>query len=385
MALPGSVAKCKLSTSIQASFGAPDDPDYVFDIAANGDNSTMAVSLSTNAIKLYGPATGQYLGDCLGHTNTISDISFPDASSPSVLCSSSADGTVRAWDIRLRKEVATLRTENQELWSFDIGGAAQNLVASGGNAAVMCWDRRTNRRVATLEECHTEAVTQVRFHPSKKEKLVSASVDGLMCVFDTLGDINDDEGMESVMSVGTSIAKIGFYGMNYEHIWCQTHIETLSSWNFEDALVEADFTEMRNNASCNWSFSPVEYLIRCYYISTFDTLWLIAGTQEGTVGYFPLHIPTPNTGTTSAGAVGPASAVLEGGHTGVVRSVWSPYDVSTNCGTALEGLFCWTGGEDGRLCSWTEDSNAHERSTAWVSSGLVAKKAARPKQRRAPY
>jgi hypothetical protein len=29
------------------------------------------------------------------------------------------------------------------------------------------------------------------------------------------------------MGVGTSIAKIGFYGMNHEHIWCQTHIETL--------------------------------------------------------------------------------------------------------------------------------------------------------------
>jgi len=131
----------------------------------------MAVSLSTNAIKLYGPATGQYLGDCLGHTNTISDIAFPDSSSPNILCSSSADGTVRAWDIRLRKEVSglypahtliihcfvylcilsfeekaqlldmstqvvTLRTENQELWSFDIGGSTQNLVASGGNAAV---------------------------------------------------------------------------------------------------------------------------------------------------------------------------------------------------------------------------------------------------------
>jgi hypothetical protein len=125
----------------------------------------------------------------------------------------------------------------------------------------------------------------------------------------------------------------------------------------------------------------VEYLICCYYISTFDTLWLIAGTQGGTVGYFPLHIPPQSTGTSSAGAVGPASAVLEGGHTGVVRSVWSPCDV----GTALEGLFCWTGAEDGRLCSWTEDSNAHERSMAWVASGLVAKKAGRHKQRRAPY
>jgi len=39
---------------------------------------------------------------------------------------------------------------------------------------------------------------KVAFHPTKKEKLVSASVDGLMCIFDTKGDINDDEGMEFV-------------------------------------------------------------------------------------------------------------------------------------------------------------------------------------------
>lgn len=65
----------------------------------------MAASLSTNGIKLYGLATGQFLGDCIGHTDTISDVSFSDADSPHMLCSSSADGTVRAWDTRLRKEV----------------------------------------------------------------------------------------------------------------------------------------------------------------------------------------------------------------------------------------------------------------------------------------
>lgn len=50
---------------------------------------------------------------------------------------------------------------------------------------------------------------QVRFHPSKREKLVSASVDGLMCVFDTMSTINDDEGMDSV-SVHPSPACILF-------------------------------------------------------------------------------------------------------------------------------------------------------------------------------
>jgi len=78
---------------------------YVWFCGCSGDNSAMAVSLSTNVIKLYAPPTGQFLGDCLGHSTTISEIAYPDASAPYFLCSSSADGTVRAWDTRVRKQV----------------------------------------------------------------------------------------------------------------------------------------------------------------------------------------------------------------------------------------------------------------------------------------
>jgi WD40 repeat protein len=87
---------------------------------------------------------------------------------------------------------------SQELWSFSLGGGSGNVVAAGANSQILCWDWRTKQQLACLEDCHTEAVTQVAFHPTKKEKLVSASVDGLMCIFDTKGDINDDEGMEFV-------------------------------------------------------------------------------------------------------------------------------------------------------------------------------------------
>ena len=71
----------------------------------SSDNAVMAVSLSINTIKLYSPGTGQFLGDCLGHTNTITDLLFPDPATPHLFCSSSSDGTVRYWDIRTRQEV----------------------------------------------------------------------------------------------------------------------------------------------------------------------------------------------------------------------------------------------------------------------------------------
>lgn len=67
--------------------------------------SSLAVSLSSNAIKLYSPGTGQYFGECRGHSGTINEISFSIPSSAHTLCSCSSDGTIRAWDTRSFKQV----------------------------------------------------------------------------------------------------------------------------------------------------------------------------------------------------------------------------------------------------------------------------------------
>ena len=68
----------------------------------------MAVSLSTNVVKLYSPVTGQYYGECKGHSDTINHISFSGPSTPHVLHSCSCDGTIRAWDTRSFQQVGTI-------------------------------------------------------------------------------------------------------------------------------------------------------------------------------------------------------------------------------------------------------------------------------------
>lgn len=77
----------------------------IIDSWSRNDWSLMAVSLSTNAVKLYSPATGQYSGECKGHSSTINQISFSGPSTPHVLHSCSSDGTIRAWDTRSFHEV----------------------------------------------------------------------------------------------------------------------------------------------------------------------------------------------------------------------------------------------------------------------------------------
>ncbi|XVF32755.1 hypothetical protein REPUB_Repub17cG0110600 [Reevesia pubescens] len=349
-----------LKNSIQTSYG----DDYVFQIVPKDDWTSMAVSLSTNAVKLYSPMTGQYFGECKGHSSTINHISFSGASTPHVLHSCSSDGTIRAWDTRTFHQVSCITADSsQEVFSFSFGGSDDNLLAAGCQSQIFFWDWRNKKQVACLEESHVEDVTQVHFIPGHQNRLASASADGLICIFDTNGDINDDDHLESVINVGTSIGKVGFFGDSSEKLWCLTNIETLSIWNWKDGANEANFEDARSLASDSWTLDHVDYFVDCH-CSGGENLWVIGGTNAGTIGYFPVKYK-------GGGAIGPPEAVLGGGHMGVVRSIL-PMSSMQSGPAQSRGIFGWTGGEDGRLCCWMGDDSP-EISRSWISSALVMK------------
>ncbi|KAH9609856.1 hypothetical protein KSS87_010783 [Heliosperma pusillum] len=345
-----------LKNSIQTNFG----DDYIFQITPKEDWSSMAVSLSNNAVKLYSPETGQYLGECRGHTSTINEIAFGDSSanSSSLLHSCSSDGTIRIWDSRTFQQVSVLHAgPSQEVFSFSFGGA-NNLLAGGCKAKVLLWDWRNKKQVACLEESHTEDVTQVRFIPGSQNKLLSASVDGLMCIFDTTGDINDDDHLESVSLLTVSLLSVLF-------IW---------DWKEENAI--ADFQEARSMASNGWTRDDIDYFIDCHSSSEDDRLWVIGATNAGTIGYFPVNY-------NNARAVGSPEAILEGGHAGIVRSIVPTSNLSKQY--VSKSIFGWSGGEDGRLCCWLSDETS-DVNRAWISSTLALKPTkTRKKVRHQPY
>ncbi|KAG6749878.1 hypothetical protein POTOM_046950 [Populus tomentosa] len=376
--------KFGLKNSIQTNFGN----DYVFQIVPKDDWSSVAVSLSTKAVKLYSPVTGQFQGECKGHSDTINQIAFSVSSSPHLLHSCSSDGTIRAWDTRTFQQVSCIDSgSSQEIFSFSFGGSNDNLLAAGAksqvltvsflNLLVLFWDWRNGKQVACLEESHIEDVTQVHFVPDNRNKLLSASVDGLMCIFNTDGDINDDDDLESVINVGTSIGKVGFFGETYQKLWCLTHIESLSIWDWKDSRNEANFLEARSLASDSWTLDHVDYFVDCHCPGEGDSLWLIGGTNAGALGYFPVNYKGART-------IGSPEAIFGGGHAGVVRSVL-PMSSMKGGPAQSRGIFGWTGGEDGRLCCWlSDDSTGINRS--WISSALVMKSPkARKKKRRNPY
>ncbi|GMI69431.1 GIGANTUS 1 [Hibiscus trionum] len=362
-----------LKNSIQTNFG----DDYVFQIVPRDDWTSMAVSLSTNAVKLYSPMTGQYLGECKGHSSTINHICFSGASNQHVLHSCSSDGTIRAWDTRNFQQVSCITAgSSQEVFSFSFGGSDDNLLAAGCQSQILFWDWRNRKQVSCLEESHVDDVTQVHFVPGHQNKLASASADGLICIFDTNGDINDDDHLESVINVGTSIAKIGFLGDFSEKLWCLSNIETLSVWNWNEGTNEANFEDARSLASESWTLDHVDYFVDCHS-SGGENLWVIGGTNGGSLGYFPVKYK-------GEAVIGPPEAVLGGGHMGVVRSILPTSNMQSGPAQS-RGIFGWTGGEDGRLCCWMSDDSP-EISRSWITSAL-AKKSPRTRKncRHQPY
>ncbi|KAL0435879.1 UNVERIFIED_CONTAM: WD repeat-containing protein GTS1 [Sesamum radiatum] len=350
-----------LKNSIQTNFG----DDYVFQIVPKDDWTSMAVSLSTNAVKLYSPLTGQYLGECKGHSSTINQISFSGPSSPHVLYSCSSDCTLRAWDSRSFQQVSSINAgSSQEVFSFSFGGAGDNLLAAGCKSQILFWDWRTMKQVACLEESHMEDVTQVHFIPGHQGKLVSASVDGLMCLFDTNGDINDDDHLVSVSGIILSS-------------FCYLLALDCFVWDWNDSRTEANFEDARTLASESWTLDHVDYFVDCHYSAEEDRLWVIGGTNAGTFGYFPVKYGSTKT-------IGSPEAIFLGGHTGIVRTMLPMSSIPGRISQS-RGIFGWTGGEDGRLCCWLSDDST-DANCSWVSSTLVEKSPkARRKSRHSPY
>lgn len=97
---PVRLPRCCGSVRVDSNFS---DPSYVFRVQHSESTGVIAASVSDNTIKLYQVAGEQLapVGELKGHTGTITDMAFDStAGQPHSVLSSSADGTVRAWDTR---------------------------------------------------------------------------------------------------------------------------------------------------------------------------------------------------------------------------------------------------------------------------------------------
>lgn len=349
-----------------------DDRDrcYVLHLSYSQPASVLAAALSTRALKLYtlGESKLQYTGQLEGHTGRITGTSFLPEKDGSLLQTSSADGSIREWDVRSRACAKMYRTHGE----VSCAASHHHLLAAGVGDNIVFWDRRYERHVAAVfNETHYQDVTQVTFGEHDQQVfLISGSEDGSLAAFDVGGGrLEEEEGFRGALNLDTAVARIGLFGNQMEKLWCCTGTESLFFWDWLSGCTEdvegggGPSGEILNPRDLMQVPVDVlnarqpDYLVQCEYDDMSQQLFLVAGTSDGTCGLYHLEQSQRQDQKPSISDLKVATypaALLARGHTDIVRcmerSSLSVSGPNPRDGGAL-GIW-FTGGEDSKICVW---------------------------------
>ncbi|EGC37774.1 hypothetical protein DICPUDRAFT_76622 [Dictyostelium purpureum] len=250
-----------------------EDQCYVMDISVTP--SLLAAAGSNFLIKVYDRSNNSIVNILNGHKDRINEIRFIE--NTNTLLSCSEDKTVRIWDCKTGQ--STSINQQDEIYSFDLNG---EILAMGVGSTVVLYNISTKKLIRKFEESHTQDVTRVRFHPVDKNKLISCSVDGLICMYD-LEQQDDDDAIIQVINAEDSIGEIGFFGDQYQYLYSLSHTEKLTLWDLVSGNKIKHFNEIRTVLSERYGYQ-INYLVTCLYDKSSNQLILFAGDFEGT-GY----------------------------------------------------------------------------------------------------
>ncbi|KAL2918024.1 hypothetical protein HK105_202438 [Polyrhizophydium stewartii] len=306
---------------------------YAFQVAAAPTQTHFAAPRATGGITIHDAATlDQSAALAAGGPDTVLSQVMFDSANPSLLLAGSHDGLVRLWDLRNGATVLTWNAHAPVL-SFDVN-CTHTLMAVGTelvgeDAKIHFWDVRAagGTLLASFEECHSDDVTQIKFHPTQAEAMVSGSTDGLICLYN-LSTFEEDDAIYQIIK-NDSISKLGYFGPSYEYIYATTHMETFSLWRFLEGEKIYTFGDVRGISE----ELKLDYLIDCTYDAASQRLFVLAGSQEGSIGVLDVGLGNLQLAYT-----------LNGGHTDIVRAAhWR-----------LETGSLISASEDGSLCLWQQ-------------------------------
>ncbi|XP_053674180.1 WD repeat-containing protein 89 [Anopheles nili] len=186
------------------------------------DNSSLAVGLSRKELQMYHVRDSGEItlaNSSLARYETgIRGVRFFNGDRNSLLCCTEA-GDVFLYDLRAGSEVHRFEDTSEgmkkTMTSCDINQNDRVLCASSevqknGDSFLLFFDVRERKYLGCYWECHSDDITNVRFHPTDPDLFASTSVDGLVNVFD-ISKLTEDDAMKYCFNVETSIDSINWH------------------------------------------------------------------------------------------------------------------------------------------------------------------------------
>lgn len=191
-----------------SSLGCEDDT-YLYSLARIGN--AFATIGSDDSLRVFDAslkpiAAAQPRGAGLSYLQTFNE---------TTLATAGRDGTIRLWDQRAKQVASLAEPQERPLSAL---ACHQNVIAAGtesnkeglGDVSVLLFDaRNTSTPLRNYAESHTDSITQLAFHPTQPNALMSGSTDGLVSIFD-VNQADEEDALQQVLNPRSAVHCAGF-------------------------------------------------------------------------------------------------------------------------------------------------------------------------------
>jgi WD40 repeat protein len=187
------------------------------------------------------------------------------ASDNTTLFTGGRDGVIRQWDPRIPASKPILELREPKGAGFSALSCSGNFLAAGtestkeglGDVSVLVYDLRNPNGGAPLRsyvESHTDSITQLQWHPTQRNLLLSGSTDGLVSVFDA-EVAEEEDALKQVLNPRSAVHCAGFlaedqvYALSTDEQFWVYGLEKTGTAE-EEALPMKVFGDVRADLDC---------------------------------------------------------------------------------------------------------------------------------------
>lgn len=242
----------------QANLSTPPDT-YLYTLARTGSN--YATIGSDDSLRIFSVPDLKLIRTYpSAHAGIACLITAPDGTN---LFTAGRDGVIRLWDPRNSSTKPILEIQEPKGAGFSALACAGDFLAAGtestkeglGDVSVLVYDLKSpSAPVRSFVESHTDSITQLQWHPTQRNLLLSGSTDGLVSVFDA-EVAEEEDALMQVLNPRSAVHCAGFlaedqvYALSTDEQFWVYGLEKTGTAE-EEALPVKEFGDVRSDLGC---------------------------------------------------------------------------------------------------------------------------------------
>ncbi|KAF7718180.1 Uncharacterized protein PECH_005641 [Penicillium ucsense] len=219
-----------LQATAASSLSLPAE-SYIYSIAKSAPGSFAAIS-SDDSLRVFDAANLDQVTvvSAKTHEAGVTSLRSYATGDSQLLVTGGREGKVKLWDVRAKKAIMEMETARHAPVLSVACNPENNIIVSGtellsSQAVVAFWDIRSPQTPGLqYVESHNDDITELQYHPTRSNILLSGSTDGLVNVYDTT-IADEDDALVQVINHG-SVHHAGF--VSERTIYALSHDEQFS-------------------------------------------------------------------------------------------------------------------------------------------------------------